>query len=200
MDYYQGYEDAMRQARVRRNSGLIVISILYGAFIYVPLLLFGYWLANKISPLYSSDTIIRFALTSIFAFLSFAIIYFIKGLLIGLRTRGQSLWLILWVLCVLLTSGIQSYMAQSLLENFFHSKNVANAEMWSWLGAALVALLIYSHYQFLSNVAPRSVFWSYRLGFFSARQRAATFDKVRPLKSDSYFQNAPMKISHRKID
>lgn len=161
MDYYQGYEDAIRQARVSRTSGLIgfiartIFSILYGAFVYVPLFLVGYWLANKMTSLYSGDIVIKIGLTVAWAYVSFAFVYFLKGVLIGLRTGGRMAWIVIWMLCVFVTAGAQSLISQSIFETFFSARNIANYQIWSWLGAASVALLIYSHYQFLTNVAPR---------------------------------------------
>lgn len=93
MDYYQGYEDAMRQSRVTRNTGLIsflfriIFSLLYNAFIYVPLLVLSYLLANRNSALYNNDIFIKSSLTVIICYLLFAFIYFLKGILIGYEMR-----------------------------------------------------------------------------------------------------------------
>jgi len=203
MDYYQGYDDAMRQTRVHRTAGLtgfilrLILSVLYGAFIYIPLLLVGYWMANKMNSLYSDDQIIKIVLTLACAYVVFSFIYFLKGLLIGMRTRGQSLWIIVWITCVIVTSGIQMFISQNLLESFFSSRSVVNHEVWSWLGAVAVGVLIYSHYRFLTNVAPRSVFWSYNFGFLATRQTGSQ-DETTPKKSVTYFDNAPMKVSFKK--
>lgn len=204
MDYYQGYDDAMRQARVTRGSGLfgfllrIVICLLYSAFIYVPLLIVSFILAESMSNLYSNDIYIKLGLTLGIGYLMFAGIYFLKGLLIGLRQNNHLSWVLLFVLCILLTCGVQSIGAHSILQDFFASRNVANHGLWSLLGAGVVALLIYSHYQFLSNVAPRFTFWSYKLGFYASLINAKERQNIKPAKSATYFDNAPMKISFRK--
>lgn len=207
MDYYQGYDDAMRQARVTRTNGLagflfrIIISVLYSAFIYVPLILLGYWAANKMSALYSNDGFIKVGLTIAWAYLFFAFVYVLKGVLIGLKNSGRISWLLLWIVSVTLTAGTQAIITQNLLESFFDSRHVANYESWSWIGAIMVALIIYSHYQFLTNVAPRSVFWSYQIGFvLSGRKRSTmnTDEKSVALKSSSYFENAPMAVTYKK--
>jgi hypothetical protein len=204
MDYYQGYEDAMRQARACRTTGLIgfivriILSLIYCAFIYVPLIMLAYWAANKMSALYSNDVLIKFGLSLGLAYLLFAFIYLVKGLLIGLRTSGRFTWGLLWVMCVAITAGGQSLVAQNLLETFFESRNVANSQIWSWLGACLVALLIYSHYQLLTNVAPRVVFWSYQFGFLLSRSNEKRSKNTTPQRSASYFENGSMKVSYKK--
>jgi hypothetical protein len=204
MDYYQGYEDATRQSRVRRGIGLtgfvtrMIFSLLYSAFIYIPLLVLSYWLATTISDSYSNDLFIKSGLTILICYLLFALIYFLKGLLIGLRNSGRNSWFVLWMLCVVLTCGAQAVLAQAQLENIFSSRSIANYELWSWLGAALVGLIIYSHYQFLTNVAPRSVFWSYQFGFRAFQSLSNIAQKDEPRKSTRYFENAPMNVSYRK--
>jgi hypothetical protein len=204
MDYYQGYDDAMTQARVSRNTGLfgfigrIIFSLLYAAFIYVPLLMLGYWTANTMSTVYSNDIIIKSGLTVGFAYLFFAFVYFMKGLLIGFRTSKRFAWILICAICVIMTAGSQSLVAQSFLENFFSSRNVSNYLVWSWAGAGVVALVICSHYQFLTNVAPRSIFWSYQLGFNFSKVKAAKNENSLPQKSVSFFENGPMKVTYKK--
>jgi hypothetical protein len=201
MDYYQGYDDAMAQARVSRNTGFIgrlILSILYAAFIYVPLLMLGYWTANKISTLYSNDMIIKFGLTIGFAYLFFAFVYFIKGLLIGFRTSNRSAWILIWAICIIVTAGSQSLIAQSILANFFSSRSISNSLVWSWMGAGVIALVICSHYQFLTNVAPRSIFWSYQLGFNFSKLQLTQNENSLPQKSVSFFENVPMKVTYKK--
>jgi hypothetical protein len=204
MDYYQGYEDAMRQARASRGSGLLgsiarlLISVLYSAFIYVPLLIFGYYLANQMSPLYSGDIFIKVALTLLIAYLLFASIYFLKGILIALRSGGRFSWILIWILCVMFTCAIQTVIAQSWFEDFLAGTNLSHYEIWSWFGSAIIAFIIYSHYRFLTNVAPRSVFWSYELGFLFGNNYNKGGDAVKAHKSVNYFENAPLKVSYKR--
>jgi hypothetical protein len=206
MDYYQGYEDAMRQARITRGAGLLgffirtIISILYSAFVYVPLLAFSYSLVTKISPLYSNDIYIKVGLTGIVAYLLFSFVYFLKGVLIGLRNNRQIIWIAVWIICVIATCGIQAILGQNFLESLFRDRHIANYELWSWIGASAIIILIYSHYQFLSNVAPRSVFWCYKTGFSMIQPRCARESNITrvPKKSTSYFDNALMKVSYKK--
>lgn len=204
MDYYQGYEDAMRQVRVRRGTGVaglvarLIFSVLYSAFVYAPLLILGYFVATRISHLYSSDLFIKCGLTITISYLLFALIYFLKGVLIGLRNSGRHSWFLLWILCVAVACGTQAVLVQTWLENVFSSRSIANYELWSWIAGGLVAFIIYSHYRFLTNVAPRSVFWSYQFGFRVLQSMANTTQKGEPRKSTRYFENAPMKVSYKK--
>lgn len=204
MDYYQGYEDAMRQSRVRRGTGAagfvtrLIFSVLYSAFVYAPLLILAYFLVTRISHLYSNDLFIKCGLTVTISYLLFALIYFLKGVLIGLRNSGRHSWFLLWILCVTVACGTQAVLVQAWLANVFSGRNIANYELWSWIAAGLVASIIYSHYRFLTNVAPRSVFWCYQFGFRPLQTRTKVSGRSEPRMSTSYFENAPMKVSYKK--
>jgi hypothetical protein len=203
MDYFQGYEDAMRQARVTRNTGLlsflfrIIISFLYNAFIYVPLLALSYLLVNKMSFLYNNDIIIKSGLTVIICYLLFAFICFLKGILIGLRNTSRLTWILVWFCCVAVTCGIQVLLTQWQLESWFSSRGVNNHYIWSWLGGLAVGAIIYSHYRFLSNIAPRSVFWSYAMGCGLIKSSKVS---MTPNRSPAFFDNTPMKVSFKRAD
>lgn len=193
----------MRQVRVRRGTvaGFVtrlIFSVLYSAFVYAPLLILGYFVATRISHLYSNDLFIKCGLTIIISYFLFALIYFLKGILIGLRNCGRHSWILLWILCVTVACGTQALLVQAWLDNVFISRSIANYELWSWIAAGLLASIIYSHYRFLTNVAPRSVFWSYQLGFWAFQSVANTAQKDEPQKSTHYFENAPMRISYKK--
>ena len=196
----------MRQSRARRGTGVagfvtgLIFSVLYSAFVYAPLLILGYFvaIATRVSHLYSNDLFIKCGLTIIISYLLFALIYFLKGALIGLRNSGCHSWILLWILSVTVACGTQAVLVQIWLENVFSDRSIAHYELWSWIGAGLVALIIYSHYRFLTNIAPRSVFWSYQFGFWAFRSMANTAKKGEPRKSTRYFENAPMKVSYKK--
>jgi hypothetical protein len=203
MDYYQGYEDAMRQTRVTRGTGLIwflvriIISLLYSGFVYVPLLMMSYFVASKLSGLYSNDIYIKIGLTVIVGYALFSIIYFLKGILIGMRNAGRNMWVVVWLFCVIITCGIQAVVGQTFLEQFFASRQVANSQLWSWIGSGAIVVLIYTHFKLLTNISPSVVFWIYRLGFRTVPQ-AKLESNSSPQKSATYFDNAPMKVSFKK--
>lgn len=205
MDYYQGYDDGIYQARASRSTGLVgflfrlFLSLLWGAFVYIPLLMMGYWIASKMSHLYSDEMFIKIPLTLLLAYLGFGLIYLLKGILISLRGSRKSWWILIWVLCVVVTCGFQFFLVQYNLAEFLGTRNVSHYTTLSWLGATLVAILIYSHYKFLTNIAPASVFPFFNAGFkIAAKRSSGAQPKDLPAKSVSYFENAGMTVSYRK--
>jgi hypothetical protein len=207
MDYYQGYDDGIYQARASRSTGLVgflfrlFLSIVWGAFVYVPLLMLGYWIASNMSSLYSDEMLIKIPLTLLFAYMGFGLIYFLKGMLISLKASRRTWWILIWLLCVVATCGFQFFFVQYNLEEFLGNRNVAHFTAWSWVGASVVAILIYGHYKFITNIAPVSVFPFFNAGFkVMAIPSTPTERKNLPLKSAAYFENAGMTISYRKND
>lgn len=205
MDYYQGYDDGMYQARATRSTGLlgflfrIFLSLVWGAFVCVPLLILGYWIATSMSSLYNGEMIIKIALTLFFAYLGFGLVYFLKGMLISLRASKNKLWILIWLVCVSTTCGFQFCFVQYNLEEFLGNRNVAHFTLWSWLGAVLVSILIYGHYKFLTNIAPGSVFPFFNAGFKLVKECSKVAEqKEIPARSTAYFENAGMAVSYKR--
>lgn len=161
---YQEYDDGMYQAQVSRSAGFVgfmfrlFLSLAWGAFVYVPLVVVGYWVANQLGHLYSYEMFIKMPLTLVFAYVGFGLIYFLKGMLISLRVSGKIGWIFIWTLCVFATWGFQFFVVQYHLEGFLQNRQVANYLFWSWAGVFLTGILIDGHYKFLTNIAPSSVF------------------------------------------
>ena len=205
MDYYQGYDDGIYQGRASRSTGLVgflfrlVLSLVWGAFVYIPLLMLGYWIASNMSSLYSDEMLIKIPLTLLFAYMGFGLIYFLKGMLISLRASKKSSWILLWLVCVVATCGFQFFFVQYSLEEFLGNRNVAHFTMWSWLGAMLVSALIYGHYKFLTNIAPGSVFPFFNAGFKVALKYVkATKSNAFATRSMSFLDNSKMTVTYRK--
>ena len=122
MDYYQGYDNGMYQARATRSTGLvgflfrIFLSLVWGAFVHVPLLILGYWLASSMSSLYSDEMIIKISLALLFAYVGFGLVYFLKGMLISLRASRNRLWILIWLVCVATTCGFQFFLFSTTLK------------------------------------------------------------------------------------
>jgi hypothetical protein len=205
MDYYQGYQEGYLQARSNARYYSIggwlvqtVLSLIYLAVVLLPLLMIAYKIAETIKITYSNNSIIKIGLTLGVTYFLYSIVYVLKGIMIGLRDMKYKLWILIWIACIIFTCGLQILISQYQLQDYFNSKNVANYTVWSWLGSILLGILVYSHYSFLTNIAPRSVFWAYKTGFDFARLFGAKSMKNVPEKSRTFFGNAQMKVSFRK--
>jgi hypothetical protein len=205
MDYYQGYQEGYLQARSNARYYSIggwlvqtVLSLIYLTVVLLPLLMIAYRIAETIKITYSNNSIIQIGLTLGFTYFLYSIVYVLKGIMIGLRDMKYKMWIPIWIVCIIFTCGLQILISQYQLQDYFNSNNVANYTVWSWLGSILLGIFVYSHYSFLTNIAPRSVFWAYKKGFHFARLFGAKAMKNVPKKSKTFFGNAEMKVSFRK--
>lgn len=139
---------------------LLHIAAVFGVFIYAGYLLSLTLLGEE------TDKVKIWGFALLFTYLIFCIIYFLKGIIIGLRTRNLKLWILPWVICVLLCCIFPAYIIKSLVTGMFHvtKRQDIFCILISW-GAFLLSLLyIYSIYQFKTPTAPRILYWSYVLG------------------------------------
>lgn len=205
MNYYQGYDDGYWEGRnsVGRNhfAGWLVSSIIGALFqlvIFSPLLMLGYWLADHLHSAYSNDWTIKVALVIFFSYILYAILYFLKGMIIRLRDLKRKWWVVVWFCCVALTCGLQILIVQYQLEGYFHARRIANYSLWSLAGSLAVGAFVYLHYSFLTNIAPRSVFWAYKTGAGLIGIIYRGQSSPLALRSRTFFGNTRMKVSFRK--
>jgi len=139
---------------------ILKIAVVFGVFIYA-----GYFLSQKLL----GEEIDKFKIwgfTVLFTYLIFCIIYFLKGLIIGLRSKNWKLWILPWVICVLLCCVFPAFLVKSLVAGMF---NITERQdilclVLSWGAFALSLLYIYRVYQFKTPTAPKVLYWSYALG------------------------------------
>lgn len=206
MEYYQGYQDgywqAKSNARYHAVGGSlihIIFTVIHLGVVLLPLLWIAFSTAEAIKHTYSNDTVIKIALIAFFTYLMYSMLFLLKGIIIGLREFKKGIWVLLWVVCLIFTCGLQIYICQYQLENYFSSQAIANATFWSWAASVILGFLVYSHYSFLTNIAPRSVFWPYKFGFDTIKSiYSNNGQNIFPEKSRTLFGNAKMKVTYRK--
>jgi hypothetical protein len=208
MEYYEGYYDGLRQRRTGLIRGLLfsylfrtVITLIYLGVVYLPLLLIGYWIADKLAQTYSNTFFVKIALIFIIAYALYAVLYFLKGMLIALKANHYKAWIPLLVFCILVSCGLQILVVQVQLQDFFYStpaEPINNYKFWSWLGALAVGAMVYRHYQFLANISPKSIFWAYDKGVKAGLSYSEAATPIVAKKSEELLYNAEMKVSYRR--
>ena len=206
MEYYQGYQDGYWQAKSNARYHAVggsLIQIIFTAMhfgvVLLPLLWIAFASAESVKHTYSNDTTIKIALIALFTYLMYSLLFLLKGIIIGLREFKKGIWVLLWMACLIFTCGLQIFICQYQLETYFNSKAIANATFWSWAGSIILGFLVYSHYSFLTNIAPRSVFWAYKFGFDIMKWiYNNNGQNIFPKKSGTLFGNSKMKVIYRK--
>lgn len=139
---------------------ILKIFIIYGVFIYV-----SYTLSDGLFGK-ETDKWKLVAFTILFTYLILCIVFFIKGVAIGLKGKGKALWVLPWVICILLACTFPAIFTKFLVEDMFPPKERETtwAAVISWGTAILLGLYIYNAYKFHISAAPKFFVWSYALG------------------------------------
>ena len=136
------------------------IAVAFGIFIYA-----GYFLSQKIL----GEEINKFKIcgfTLLFTYLIFCIIYFFKGLIIGLHSKNRKLWILPWVICIVLCCVFPAFVLKAAVTSMFDPtdrQSILSLGL-SWGAFVFSLIYIYSIYQFKSPTAPSILHWSYALG------------------------------------
>ncbi|MGH2667462.1 hypothetical protein [Flavobacterium sp.] len=103
---------------------------------------------------------------TLFTYLIFCIIYFLKGAIIGLRAKNHKFWILPWAICVLLCCVVPAFIIKSVVVSMFSPINRQGILCigLSWGAFVLSLLYIYDIYQFKTPTAPKILHWSYAWG------------------------------------
>jgi hypothetical protein len=173
-DYQQGYDDGRSQhysnqatQQVMASMGSLIVAVVaLGSRLLValalasPFLVVGFLVATPFDFLGTQYSLGRLLVVGASGYLSFAALYWLKGVGVALAKRGGWLWLLPLGLCI----GIACIMPALLVKQFI-AHSFPTAGLWSWGLALAFGLFAYNRYQFTRDTAPASALWSYRRGF-----------------------------------
>jgi len=141
----------------------IPLKLALNAFIYLPMILTAYALTDALLTTKDSH-LVRIGLIALFAYAIYMFVYFLKGLLIAFKAKGNWLWLVILAVVVGFTcvSPVLPFYPQ-----ISHLVLILDPAAPQWLTpvAAVVAILfIYTRYHFLTDLAPINILPVYKLG------------------------------------
>jgi hypothetical protein len=139
---------------------LIKVAAIFGIFFYA-----GFLLSQKLLG-EGTDNFKIWGFSVFFTYLIFCIIYFLKGVIIGLKAKNRKLWILPWSICVLLCCIVPAFIVKTFVVSMF---SLAERDgLWcigvSWGAFILFSLYVYNVYQFKTATAPKILHWSYTLG------------------------------------
>jgi len=126
--------------------------LLFMAVVYSPLLFLAYWIDTLYIPLKASG-LVWLAAVLIGAAILYAIIFILKGVVIGLRRRQSYWWIPLFLICVAATCILPAAIVYPI---FYWI--TGHLRPLSWLLSIAFGYFVYGQYNFLNQ----------RLPFFSA--------------------------------
>lgn len=136
--------------------------ILYLA-IYLPLWLSGY-LITSLFLKKNDDIFAWIGLIILFTILAYQSVFFVKGLLIGLKNKGNLCWLPLFIACICFTCLIPIWLIHNNIQPWLHRVSPNSGNLLAWLTSISFGIYAYSRYHFLTNIAPMAALLSYQLG------------------------------------
>ncbi|GGG59665.1 hypothetical protein [Hymenobacter glacieicola] len=175
-NYQQGYEEGRNEHRYSAHSTRVVgrgLGALIGwgfvlgsrvvvqALVAAPFITLGFIILAPMDFLGPVFGIPRLMGMGLVAFLAYAGLYWLKGLVVALRHRRGGLWVLPFLVCVTLACLLPGYLAHLVVA---HSLPAASP-VWGWAVGAALALFAYCRYRFTENSAPKLVEGFYRRGY-----------------------------------
>ncbi|MDJ1497609.1 hypothetical protein QNI19_32015 [Cytophagaceae bacterium DM2B3-1] len=168
--YYYQYQDRTMQQMSGGLASVFVgalIGCLYAFYyfiVYLPIVLAAYLASEKAQRFIPMEWYYQLTLGVITAYLLYSLIYFLKGLLIGLKERKNLIWVILLLICISITCFVPVMAAKTYAMQILPKFSLHLSSYWHWGIALFFGLLAYREYNFLENSCYLIVRWPYSLG------------------------------------
>lgn len=138
-----------------------IFKVLLEVLAYAPLIFTGYLISRIfLDRKDSAFSWIGFSL--LFAFLLYQLVFFFKGILIGLKAKANILWLPLFLLCAGFTCLLPAYLAYEPVN--YIVLRLKGSSFMTWFLLVLFGLYVFSRYNFLSDSSPKLAQAAYRAG------------------------------------
>ena len=175
-NYQQGYEQGRNEQRYSAHTSRVVgqgigtliawvfilgTRVAAEALITAPFIILGFVAVAPLDFLGPMLGAVRLVGMGLVAYLSYAGLFWLKGLVVALRHRRGRLWLLPFSVCMALACLLPGYLAYRLVT---HALPTANP-VWGWGVGVAFALFAYGRYRFTENSAPKLIDWSYRRGY-----------------------------------
>lgn len=135
----------------------VVVEVLLAA----PFLMLGFVVMAPLDFLGPVLGAVRLLGIGVLAYLFYAGLYWLKGLVVAQHRREGWLWLLPFSVCVAVTCLLPGWLVRMFITSSFPPAS----PLWGWgLGIAF-ALFAYGRYRFTEDIAPSLALWSYRRGY-----------------------------------
>lgn len=123
------------------------IKIIFKLTVYLPLWFAGNLITSQILGK-NEDPLTWIALIILFALMAYQVTFFIKGLIIGLKNKGNLLWLPLFIVCICFTCLLPIWFVHNNIQPWLHKVSPNSGNLLAWLTAILFGIYVYSRYHF----------------------------------------------------
>lgn len=141
----------------------IAFKIILNLVTYLPLGFTGY-LITSLFLKKNDEGFTWIGLLILFTFLAYQAVYFVKGLLIGLKNKSNLLWVPLFIICISFTCLFPALFIHNNIRPWLHTISPNSGNLMAWLTSILMGIYVYSRYHFLTNIAPMAALFAYQFG------------------------------------
>jgi hypothetical protein len=150
-----------------KNLGFLwkVAKWLFKALVYFPLIITSFIIVSSIMKKEASS-LLGLAVIILVSFILYLLVYFIKDILICLKSNNRLLWILPFIVCVTFTCILPVYIVLDpvghLVQSSSHSGSPNN--ILKWVFSLAFGVYVFFRYDFLTNIAPSIVFPAYQAG------------------------------------
>jgi hypothetical protein len=141
----------------------LLIRVAFALAMYSSMIFSGMFISRRFLTT-DDSSILWIAFTALFAFLFYLLVYFIKGLIVGMAATKSSLWVPLLMIVIAYACVFPITITFPIVENVIELVSKKYERELSWLVCLSFAFYIYSRYRFLSDNAPVVAFPCYQMG------------------------------------
>lgn len=162
-----------------------VIKWLFKALVYFPLIITSFIIVSSIMKKEASS-LLGLAVVILVTFILYLLVYFIKGILICLKSNNKLLWILPFIICVAFTCILPVYLVLDpvgyLVQNANRSGNTYS--IFKWIFSLAFGVYVYFRYDFLTNIAPSIAFPAYQAGIDITRSILNRSHRIEAKKSN----------------
>ena len=170
-----------------RNMGFLwkAAKWLFKALVYFPLIITSFIIVSSIMKKEVSS-LLGLAVIILVSFILYLLVYFVKGILICLKSNNKLLWILPFIICVTFTCVLPVYLVLDpvgyLVQNSNRSGNPYS--VFKWIFSLAFGVYVYFRYDFLTNIAPSIAFPAYQAGINITRSILNRSYRVEAKKSN----------------
>lgn len=162
------------------NGLWFFIKLAFKLLIYFPLVFTAYIIATKF--LYKqADAFLWIGTILLIAYTLYLFTYFLKGVILAFKFHHNLLWIPLFFVAVSFTTVLPVWFMWDTIGNAI--SNIGANTTTQWIFAIAFGTYIYFRYNFLTNIAPSSVFPAYDAGFHFTAAILKKTSRLRAIKS-----------------
>ncbi|AWO02091.1 hypothetical protein DLD77_10485 [Chitinophaga alhagiae] len=150
-----------------RNIGFLwkAAKWLFKALIYFPLIITSFIIVSSIMKKEVSS-LLGLAVIILVSFILYLLVYFVKGILICLKSNNKLLWILPFIICVSFTCILPVYIVLDPVGRLVQSSSRSGTsyDILKWIFSLAFGVYVYFRYDFLTNIAPSVAFPAYQAG------------------------------------